>query len=238
MSVIDDWTPWQRIVVFCSRQLVRIPTLGRVRVEGLDELAANLDITSGPLIVVANHASNLDPPLVAGWLAPVLRRRSSVLAKEGLFRGPVAGMLRATGCIPVKVGGSDMEAVRATRAVIDRGDVLLIFPEGTRSRDGVIGPVHSGTAMLASRPGVRVLPVGVSGTDRLLGKAQRFPRLGTRVTLRFGEPFVVVLDPTLPRRQALAAVSAEIMRRIGALVDQRQRGASTTFTDSIDAHDT
>ena len=226
MSVIDDWTPWQRIVVFASRLMVRIPTLGRVDVEGLEQLALNRDVTSGPLIVVANHASNLDPPLVAGWLAPVLRRGSSVLAKEQLFKGPIGRILRATDIIPVKGGGSDIEAFRATRAVIDRGDVMLIFPEGTRSLDGVIGPAHAGVAMLASRGGVRVLPVGLSGTDRLLGKGHRWPRFGTRLTVRVGEPYVMTLDPSLPRRQALAAANVDLMRRIGALVDARQRGHS------------
>ncbi len=228
MSVSGDWTPWQRFVVFAARQLVRIPTLGRVDVQGLDNVAQHPQIASGALIVVANHASNLDPPLVAGWLGPVLRRRASVLGKEQLFKGPLKPMLRATGVIPVKGGGSDVEAFRATRAVVDRGDVMLVFPEGTRSPTGVIGRAHPGVAMLATRADVWVLPVGLSNVDRLLGKGRMWPRFGTRVTMRVGEPYQMTLDPALPRRQALEAASGDVIRRISDLVDARQRGLAAS----------
>ena len=77
--------------------------------------------------------------------------------------------------------------------------------------------------MLAARDGVRVLPVGLSGTDRLLGKGRTWPRIGTRITIRVGAPFQVTLDPGLPRRQAMQVASDEVMRRISDLVDPRQR---------------
>jgi len=223
MSTFGDWTVWQRCLVYGSRLMVWLPTLGRVAVEGLDRMSADERLTSGPLIVVANHASNMDPPLVAGWLGPVLRRGSTVLAKEELFRGPLGMFLRRSGMVMVKTGGSDIDAYRVTKAVLDAGDVILLFPEGTRSPTGVIGGGHAGVAMLAAREGVRVLPVGLSDTDVLLGKGRIWPRIGTRVTLRVGEPFMISLDPALPRRQALLAASDEVMRRISDLVDPRQR---------------
>ena len=77
--------------------------------------------------------------------------------------------------------------------------------------------------MLAAREGVRVLPVGLSGTDRLMGRGRSWPRIGSRVSMRVGEPFMITLDPALPRRQALLAASDEVMRRISDLVDPRQR---------------
>ncbi|HSH22334.1 MAG TPA: lysophospholipid acyltransferase family protein, partial [Candidatus Caenarcaniphilales bacterium] len=125
---------------------------------------------------------------------------------------------------PVRAGGSDMEAFRAARNVLERGEVLCIFPEGTRSRSGVLQQPKPGAAMLATRTGAPVLPVGISGTDRFLGPGQRLPRVGSRVTLRVGRPFVVTLDRSLPRREALQSVSDEIMVRIAALVEVRHRG--------------
>jgi 1-acyl-sn-glycerol-3-phosphate acyltransferase len=196
-----------------------LSAIARVRVEVVGEIPQD-----GPLIVVANHMSNADPPLVAGWTTPLLGRQMNILAKQSLFVGPLGSIIRRLGALPVRSGGSDIEAYRVARGVLDRGEVLCIFPEGTRSPDGILAEPKPGVAMLATRSGVPILPVGVSGTDRLLGRAQRFPRIGTRVTLRIGEPFTVGLDPALPRRAAMDAASDEIMRRIAALVDERHRG--------------
>ena len=223
MSTHGDWTLWQRVLVYGSRLMVVLPTLGRVHVEGLERMSSDQSLRTGPLIVVANHASNLDPPLVAGWIGPVLRRGSTVLAKEELFHGPLGPFMRRSGIVMVRTGGSDVDAYRVTKGVLDRGDVILLFPEGTRSPTGIVGSGHAGVAMLAAREGVRVLPVGLSGTDVLLGKGRSWPRIGTRLTIRVGEPFMLTLDPAVPRREALRAASDEVMRRISDLVDPRQR---------------
>ena len=196
-----------------------LSALARVRVEVDGELPGE-----GPLIVVANHMSNADPPLVAGWLTPKLGRQLHILAKESLFVGPVGAVLRRLGATPVRSGGSDIEAYRLARAVLDRGEVLCIFPEGTRSRDGTIAPAKPGVAMLATRSKVSVLPVGVSGTDRFLGRGVRFPRIGSRITLRVGRPFTVSLDPSMSRRASIEKASDEIMAHIARLVDERHRG--------------
>jgi 1-acyl-sn-glycerol-3-phosphate acyltransferase len=149
-----------------------LSSLARVRLEVQGELPQ-----SGPLIVVANHMSNADPPLVAGWLTPRLGRQMHILAKEALFVGPIGAVLR-----------------------------------------------RLGATMLATRSGVAILPVGVSGTDRFLGRSQKLPRIGARITVRVGEPFTVGLDPAKPRRVAMQDASDEIMRRVAALVDERHRG--------------
>jgi 1-acyl-sn-glycerol-3-phosphate acyltransferase len=214
--------PWLlRFAGWLSRFI--LSALARVRVSGLENLP-----TEGPLIVVANHMSNADPPLVAGWLTPALGRQMHILAKEQIFVPVIGGILRRLGATPVRAGGSDIEAYRVARAVLDGGEVLCIFPEGTRSHTGALSEPKPGVAMLATRSGVQVLPVGVSGTDRFLGRGQRFPRLGTHIELRVGRPFTLRLDSTLPRRQAIKAASDEIMRRIAALVDERHRGRYAT----------
>lgn len=206
-----------RVAAALARLLLSLAA--RVRVEGL----ANLP-RSGPLIVVANHLSNADPPLVVGWLTPALGRQLHILAKQSLFVGPLGTFLRSQGVTPVRAGGSDMEAFRAARAVLERGEVLCIFPEGTRSRTGQLGEPKPGVALLATRAAVPVLPVGISGTDVFWPPGQALPRLRAPITLRVGRPFTVAADPGVPRRAAIEAASDELMRRIAALVDERHRG--------------
>jgi 1-acyl-sn-glycerol-3-phosphate acyltransferase len=206
-----------RAAAFLCRLIARVVT--RIRVEGLENAPK-----SGPLIVVANHLSNADPPIVVGWLTPALGRPMHILAKEALFVGPIGAFLRSQGVTPVRAGGSDVEAYRAARAVLDRTDVLCIFPEGTRSYTGELGDAKLGVAMLATRSDVPILPVGISGTDRFLGRGQRFPRIGARVTVRVGKPFRLKLDASQPRRTALHAATEQIMRAIAAQTEPRHRG--------------
>ncbi len=206
-----------RFAALVARTILRLAA--SVRVEGLDQLPRE-----GPLIVIANHLSNADPPLVAGWLTPALNRQLHILAKESLFVGPLSMFFRALGASPVRKGGSDMEAFRVAKGVLDRGEVLCIFPEGTRSNTGALIEPKPGVAMLALRSAVQILPVGVSGTDQFLGRGRMLPRLRAPVTLRIGRPFVLETDPALSRREATAAASDQLMRSIGALVDERHRG--------------
>jgi 1-acyl-sn-glycerol-3-phosphate acyltransferase len=229
-SPIRGWDLSGLLFALGARWLVRLPALGRVRVEGLDRLRGDPRV-EGPLVVIANHVSNLDPPLVGGWLAPALGRRPAFLAKEQLFRGIIGRFLLSQGMIPVRAGRSDVDAFRQARARLDRGGVIVVFPEGTRSHNGVVGEALLGAAMLATRPGTWILPAGVGDTDLLMPRGARLPRLGTPVTLRFGEPFQITLDASLPRREALAVASEELMARIAALLPERQRGRFATTDD-------
>lgn len=217
MSDSGGLGPYPRFVAWLCRVVLRL--LARVRVEGLERVPA-----AGPLIVAVNHASAADPPLVGGWLTPALGRRPHFLAKEALFHGPMGTFLRSQGAIPVRAGGSDTEAYRAARALLEQGRVLVIFPEGTRSHDGVMGQPLPGVALLALRTGVPVLPVGVSGTDRFLGRDSRLPRLGVPVTLRVGTPIELASEAEGSRREALTRANGRVMRAIAALTDERHRG--------------
>ena len=206
-----------RFAGLLSRTMLRLGARVTIEVDG--------DIPKeGPLIVVANHISNVDPPLVAGWLTPMLGRQMHILAKRALFVGPLAWILRKLGATPVKAGGSDIEAYRVARAVLDRGDVLCIFPEGTRSATGLMQEPKPGVAMLATRTSVPILPVGVSGSDYFLGRGKKLPRLRAPIRLHVGRPFTLTLDANLPHRQAMAAASNDLMGHIAELVDERHRG--------------
>ena len=223
VTPLRGWDTSARLFAFGARLLVQALTLGRVRVDGLDRLRADPRLR-GPVIAVANHVSNVDPPLVGGWLAAGLERRLAFLAKEQLFRGRIGGFMRSQGMIPVRAGRSDVDALRQARSVLERGGVVVVFPEGTRSPDGVIGEAFPGAAMLAARPDAWIVPVGVIDTDLLMPRGSRLPRFGTRVTVAFGEPFQLTLDPSLHRRESLAAGSEELMAHIAALLPERQQG--------------
>ncbi|MGH3073359.1 MAG: lysophospholipid acyltransferase family protein [Gaiellales bacterium] len=217
MTVLTRLTPFKRLVAAGFRLLFR--AVARVRVEGLEHVPR-----SGPLLIVANHTTIADPPFVAAWLQPALGRPIQFMAKEQLFSSPMRPLLRAFGAVRVRAGGSDVEAYRAGVAITHGGGVLGLFPEGTRSRDGVMAEPHAGVALLAARSGVPVLPVGVSGGQRLLPLGARLPRLGVRMRLRVGEPFTVTLDRGLDRRAATRAAADRIMGSIAKLVDPEQRG--------------
>jgi 1-acyl-sn-glycerol-3-phosphate acyltransferase len=193
--------------------------IARVSVEGLEQLPVG-----GPVIIAANHMSNADPPFIGGWLSPALGRRPTFLAKASLFKGPLGILIRSLGAEPVKAGGSDIDAFRAAKAILDRGGVVAILPEGTRSFDGVLAVPKPGVALLATRTGALVVPVGVSGTDVLLGRGRSLPRIGTRIRLRVGRPFHLSIPEGADRRAALAEADRELMRRLAALLEPRHRG--------------
>ena len=215
--VLTRCTPFMRLLAGVFRFLFR--AVARVRLEGLERAPLG-----GPLIVVANHTTNADPPLIAAWLQPALGRPLQFMAKEQLFVPAFRPILRMYGAIFVRAGGSDVEAYRAGLTVLRGGGVVAIFPEGTRSVDGALAEARVGVALLAARSGAPILPVGVSGGQRLLPRTARLPRFGARLTIRVGEPFTLVLDPTLERRAAANAATETIMGRIARLLDPAQRG--------------
>jgi 1-acyl-sn-glycerol-3-phosphate acyltransferase len=187
----------------------------------------------GPLVLVANHTSNIDPPLVAAWLQPRLRRPIQFLAKEQLFVPALRPLLDHAGAILVRAGGRDVQAYRDALTVLRHGGVVGLFPEGTRSRDGVLGEPHPGVAMLAVRAGVPILPVGISGAQHYLPRAGRLPALGARITIHVGQPFRIdggraPDDGRRPQRAraqgSIDAATSEIMTRLAALLEPGQRG--------------
>lgn len=133
--------------------LLRVPrTTGRERVP-----------RRGGLLVVSNHVSDRDPPIIG---LAFRRRTLYYMAKSELFRNRVVGwFIRAFGAFPVVRGGADREAIRGARGVLERGGALLMFPEGTRSPDGRLGPPFAGAGSLALIEGVTVLPVAIWGSQ-------------------------------------------------------------------------
>jgi len=172
---------------------------------------------SGPYIVVANHTNWLDPPVIEFALGTAIR----FMAKEEAFETPVlGGLMRGKGCFPVRRGAADRRALQICLRVLAAGRPLGFFPEGTRSRDGVMRRAHPGIGFLAARSGAPLLPVGVIGTHE---RAVLGPRRG-RIEVRIGAPFLAA-DLLPPGRRDEQALTDAIMTRVAALLPAEMRGA-------------
>src|SRR5439155_2204851 len=166
----------------------------------------------GPLIVVANHSSALDAPLITGYLAPAIGRPVHWMVKQELIRDRILGpIVHAYGSFGVQRGAADADAYRTARAVLDAGRVLASHPEGTRSHEGRLVRARSGLARLAIRSGAPILPVGVQGLERFLPRGKRIPRPFKRVRIRFGEPFTLVAPAGSDPHEELESATTEIM---------------------------
>jgi 1-acyl-sn-glycerol-3-phosphate acyltransferase len=214
-------TPLIGLLTFGGRVFGRSMT--RVSVEGaIDEIPRE-----GPVIIAANHASNLDAVVLGSWLIPKIGRRFQWLGKKELFAWPIVGWTAAHGGVhPVDRGSADIEAYRLAKRILDEGHVLFVFPEGTRSRDGALQLGRDGVASLAMRTGAPIVPVGIAGSHRVWPRGQQLPRPGGRVTVRVGSPFRIAdfLPPDVDKQAVKGHATTIIMRRIAALLPESQQG--------------
>lgn len=194
--------------------------LGGGRVEGLGNVPR-----SGPFIMVSNHNSNLDPPFIGGAIGRHVGRPIHFMAKEEIRHWPLVGWLaRGSGVFFVRRGERDRAAQRVALEHLAAGRPIGIFPEGTRSLDGVMGEPKAGVALLAMRSGAPLLPVGISGSGKIFPGRSRWPHR-TRVDMRIGEPFNLVHQPEgRLDREALAEGTERIMQEIADLLPKWQRG--------------
>jgi 1-acyl-sn-glycerol-3-phosphate acyltransferase len=185
----------------------------------------------GPLLLASNHSSLLDPPLIGS----VLPRELDYMAKTELFRIPaLGGLIKRLNAHPVDRSGSDSAALRLALRLLGDGRAVLVFPEGTRSTDGRLGPAHAGAGMLAALSGAPVLPVYIQGSDRALPRGAAVPR-PVRVTVRFGAPIRFARERGRSRYQE---VSDEIMAAIGRLKTEAERGRPAAAADTRTDHTT
>jgi glycerol-3-phosphate dehydrogenase (NAD(P)+) len=138
--------------------------------------------TTGPAILACNHRSFLDPFVIA----MLTRRPVYSMAKEELFKGRIRSwLLVRVGAFPVRRGTGDLEAMETARAILQRGDIVIMFPEGTRVRRGPLGHPHSGAGRLALETGAPLIPVAINGTQNVRRGWRIRPR---RITVRAGAP--------------------------------------------------
>ncbi len=176
---------------------------------------------SGPLLVAPNHLSNLDPAIVA----TALPRPPVFLAKKELFKYPVASILmRGYGAFPVDRRRADVRALSwITRQLLSEHRIVIVFPEGTRSKFGGLLRGQPGLAHIAISTGVPVIPVALTGSENLQNPIKLFKPTAT-LRLKIGKPFVTAGVAGRPSRKKANDVTTEIMIRIAKMLPEGQRG--------------
>src|ERR1043166_8405959 len=179
--------------------------LYRLRARGVEHLP------EGGFVLPANHTSNFDPwPLGIPFLP---RRQLRFMAKAELFNPILAPVLRAGGAFKVRRGEGDIEAVRTAIELVKEGEIVVMFPEGTRRRKGLrkkhVARPHTGAARIALGAGAPLVPAAIGGTDRLT-------RLGP-LRVAYGKPLDLSDLDGLDQKRAAEAATERLMERIEEL---------------------
>jgi 1-acyl-sn-glycerol-3-phosphate acyltransferase len=188
----------------------------RVRVVGLEHVPP-----SGPYVIAPTHRSMLDIPLAGA----ITTRRIRFMGKASLFRVPVLGAIfTALGGYAVERDGSDFGPVRESLKILEAGEPLVVYPEGSRQHGPEIAPLQPGATYLAAKAKVPILPVGIAGAEETFrGRSGRLPGFG-RIVVVIGEPL-----PPPPRtgsavkRAAIDDWSADLRVRLQQLHDEAYR---------------
>ena len=203
--------PRQSFVYGCVSYLFVFPIF-RFFFRGQTTGISNLP-KQGGVVVVSNHGSHLDPPI----LGHALGRPVAFMAKAELFRVPILSLIiSACGAYPVKRGAGDREALRNASNRLIEGWATGVFLDGTRQENGRVNDPKAGAALLASRTDSPILPVAIVNSHRAFPKGSFFPRF-VSIHLRVGE---LIQPPKTRKREDLTSTTKEIQRSINSMLDQ------------------
>ena len=204
--------------------VLRVFAVGLAKVYFRVELTGTRNLPpSGGYIIAPAHRSNLDAVLIQ----VVTRRMIRLMGKDSLWKAGRfwSWLLTGLGGFPVARGTADRLALRTAQHLLEQGEPVVLFPEGTRQSGPVIQALFDGPAFLASRTGVPIIPVGIGGSEAAMGKGAKLPK-PRKITFVFGAP---LLPPEreggrAPRRQ-VQELTAELHGRVQEVFDDAQRSA-------------
>ncbi len=201
------------LVVFISTSYTRTTIIGKENIP-----------QSGAFLLAPIHRSNIDTPLAAA----VTTRRLRFMGKDTIWKfGPIGWIISALGAFPVSRGTADREALRRCVAVLEAGEPLVLFPEGTRPSGPVVRPLFDGATYVAAKAGVPIIPVGIGGSERVMPKGSKmiYPR---KCVVVIGVPIQTVTNGSerLPR-SALKELSGNLSAELQRLFDEAQRLAGS-----------
>lgn len=168
----------------------------------------------GPYILAPNHLSWTDIPLAAAYVPG----KVVYMAKEEYFSSRLAWLVRFLGAFPVKRGEGDRQALRTAEEQLKKGSVLVLFPEGTRSKTRTLAKGHAGLGMIALRAGVPVIPVAIWGSENALKK------FGTPITVSYGTPMTFKPKGNKVTREDIDNATESVMHAIAAMLPPVYRG--------------
>lgn len=176
----------------------------RPRVVGAENIPA-----TGPVLLAPIHRSNID----FAYLVFATNRKTFFMGKDSLWKiRPIGALIQLMGAFPVKRGTADRESLKNAQQVLNEGQALVLFPEGTRQEGDLVGPLFEGAMFIASRVGAPVIPVGLGNTEMAMRKGAWFPR-PVRTTVVIGKPIQAPISDSRVTRSELNAATEEL--RIG-----------------------
>ncbi len=168
----------------------------------------------GPVIFAANHVSFYDPPAIGACVD----RQINYFARDTLFRGLFSKALVQIGTIPVARENAEVKSLKAIFKALKAGGAVAIYPEGTRSPDGLLMDPKPGAGMIACKSGATIIPVRVFGTYEAYGRQHKLPKIGGRIHIAYGRPMTPdELDPGKQHSERYLEASRRIMAHIANL---------------------
>lgn len=197
-----------------------------LQVEGLEHLPANQ-----PVMLAANHSSHLDGPAVIAAVNRKMNQVYSLAAKDYFFDHSLKGQIcqRILNMVPFQRGGQSLDSLKLCQELIAQNKIILLFPEGTRSKTGDLQPFKLGTGFLAMQLNVSVIPTYIEGSFQAFPKGARFPRRHP-IRVRFGPPIAIAdyqaRQQDVSSRQLCREIVAEIRSTIEVLAAASLQGIS------------